>query len=229
MNKNKFFMAGNWKMNVPSSDAKVFVEEIIESINEIKNVDVLVCPPFTSIASAKEGLNGFLRVMVGAQNFYPEKSGAYTGEISAIMLREMGVTHVIVGHSERRAYFYEANDFINKKVIAAISNSLVPILCVGETIEQRRAGNAFNVVEEQLLSCLKDVHIDSCYVVSAGSANAASFVAKQKGRNKRFYCEHSKDPEYFGVKSLVESGSLFGSQAARISSAMRLMTSGRAV
>ena len=161
MNKNKFFMAGNWKMNVPSSDAKALVEEIVESINDIKNVDVLVCPPFTSIASAKEGLNGSLRVMVGAQNFYPEKSGAYTGEISAIMLREMGVTHVIVGHSERRAYFYEANDFINKKVIAAISNSLVPILCVGETIEQRRAGNAFNVVEEQLLSCLKDVHIDS--------------------------------------------------------------------
>lgn len=161
MNKNKFFMAGNWKMNVPSSDAKSLVEEIVESINYIKNVDVLVCPPFTSIASAKEGLNGSLRVMVGAQNFYPEKSGAYTGEISAIMLREIGVTHVIVGHSERRAYFSEANDFINKKVIAAISNSLVPILCVGETIEQRRAGDAFNVVEEQLLSCLKDVHIDS--------------------------------------------------------------------
>ena len=90
------------------------VEEI--AINDIKNVDV---QPFTSIAS-KKGLNDSLRVMVGAQNFYPEKSGAYTGEISAIMLREIGVTHVIVGHSERRAYFSEANDFINKKVIAAI-------------------------------------------------------------------------------------------------------------
>ena len=76
MNKNKFFMAGNWKMNVPSSDAKALVEEIVESINDIKNVDVLVCPPFTSIAS-KKGLNDSLRVMVGAQNFYPEKSGAY--------------------------------------------------------------------------------------------------------------------------------------------------------
>ena len=96
MNKNKFFMAGNWKMDVPSSDAKALVEEI--TINDIKNVDVLVCLPFTSIAS-KKGLNDSLRVMVGAQNFYPEKSGAYTGEISAIMLREIGVTHVIVGHT----------------------------------------------------------------------------------------------------------------------------------
>ena len=99
-------MAGNWKMDVPSSDAKALVEEIVESINDIKNVDV---PPFTSIAS-KKGLNDSLRVMVGAQNFYPEKSGTYTGEISAIMLRE--------GHSYNcRAYFSEANDFINKKVI----------------------------------------------------------------------------------------------------------------
>ena len=87
MNKNKFFMAGNWKMDVPSSDAKALVEEI--TINDIKNVDV---PPFTSIAS-KKGLNDSLRVMVGAQNFYPEKSGAYTGEISAIMLHEIGVTN----------------------------------------------------------------------------------------------------------------------------------------
>ncbi len=98
-------MAGNWKMN---SDAKALVEEIVESINDIKNVDVLVCLPFTSIAS-KKGLNDSLKVMVGAQNFYPEKSGAYTGEISAIMLSEIGVTHVIVGHRERRAYFSETN------------------------------------------------------------------------------------------------------------------------
>ena len=82
-------MAGNWKMDVPSSDAKALVEEIVESINDIKNVDVFVCPPFTSIAS-KKGLFDFLRVMVGAQNFYPEKSGIYTGEISAIMLHEIG-------------------------------------------------------------------------------------------------------------------------------------------
>ena len=100
------------------------VEEIVESINDIKNVDVFICPPFTSIAS-KKGLNDSLRVMVGAQNFYPEKSVAYTGEISAIILRE--------GHScNCRAYFSEANDFKNKKVIAAISNSLVKILCVCE-------------------------------------------------------------------------------------------------
>ena len=98
MNKNKFFMAGNWKMNVTSSDAKALVEEIVESINDIKNIDVLICPSFTSIAS-KKGVNDSLRVMVGAQNFYPEKSGTYTGEISAIMLREIGVTHVIVGHT----------------------------------------------------------------------------------------------------------------------------------
>ena len=102
MNKNKFFMAGNWKMNVPSSDAKSLVEEIVESINYIKNVDVLVCPPFTSIASAKKGLNGSMRVMVGAQNFYPEKSGAYTGEISAIMLHEIGVTNDFIKKTRYR-------------------------------------------------------------------------------------------------------------------------------
>jgi triosephosphate isomerase len=126
-------------------------------VRQISQVDVLLCPPFTSIHAARNAVGGQCNVFLGAQNFYPEKDGAFTGEVSAVMLRELGVSHVIIGHSERRSYFGENNDFINKKVRFALSNSLVPILCVGETIDQRKNGLAFSSVRAQIAEGLMNI------------------------------------------------------------------------
>jgi triosephosphate isomerase len=146
----KYLIAGNWKMNVSSSDARQLIANIIDKVAKITKVSILVCPPSVSIQATRDSLSETSGIFIGAQNFYPERNGAYTGEISAIMLRELGVSHVIVGHSERRMYFNEDDKFINRKVRCALANSLIPILCVGETADQRKSGKEFDVIESQL-------------------------------------------------------------------------------
>ncbi|MDR2737592.1 MAG: triose-phosphate isomerase [Puniceicoccales bacterium] len=152
----KYLIAGNWKMNVPSSDAGPLVSELVDEIRNVQKVDVLLCPPFTSIQVAKSAI-GPCNILVGAQNFFPEKDGAFTGEISAVMLRDLGVSHVIIGHSERRIHFGEDDNLINRKVKFALSNNLIPILCVGEAIDQRKVGRAFDVVQKQIEGALRGV------------------------------------------------------------------------
>jgi triosephosphate isomerase len=136
-------------MNKTAGDGIALTKDIATEIGRIGSVDVVLCPPFTALESVAKALEG-QSVKLGAQNMHPEKSGAYTGEVSAEMLRALFVSHVILGHSERRTYFAETDAFINKKVVAALANQLKPILCVGETLAEREAGATLTVVQRHV-------------------------------------------------------------------------------
>lgn len=144
----KPIIAGNWKMNKTYSEAKALLEEI-KALELSEDVEAVVCPPFTNIALAKELLEG-TNVKVGAQNAYPKDSGAFTGEVSVAFLKDLAVDYVILGHSERREYFKESDQDINEKVKAVLSHGLVPILCCGETLEERESGKEKEKVKSQI-------------------------------------------------------------------------------
>lgn len=143
-------------MNKNAAESVALIEEVVQVVGNETSVGVVVCPPYTSLDCASKAVAN-ATVGVGAQNMYFESSGAFTGEISAEMLRHLRVDWVILGHSERRAIFCEDDALINLKVKAALANSLKPILCVGETIEEREAGATLKVVETQLTEGLKDI------------------------------------------------------------------------
>ena len=144
----RYFIAGNWKMNNTASKAVELINGINAQIAGETSVDVAVCPTFTALDAASKALAGS-NVKLGAQNMYTKASGAYTGEISAEMLKEFNCTYVILGHSERREYFKETDAFINEKVKVVLENGMKPILCVGEKLEEREVGNTIAVVSKQ--------------------------------------------------------------------------------
>ena len=148
-------IAGNWKMNTTVSEAIKLVNEMRSQLDEITNVDKVICPPFISLAPVKELIKGS-SVKLGAQNLYFEEKGAYTGEISPPMLAEL-CEFVIIGHSERRHYFNETGEIVNKKIRAALGAGLKPILCIGERLEENEAGRTEEVVTEQLKSSLAGI------------------------------------------------------------------------
>lgn len=151
----KHLMAANWKMNKTTSEAVAFINELLPLLEGVKDTEIVICPPFTLLSEMKRTLKGHDDIELGAQNFFWAEKGAYTGEISAAMLKDVGCSHVIVGHSERRHIFGEKDDDIHKKIDAALAAGLIPILCAGETLEEREAGKAFNVVEKQLENALQ--------------------------------------------------------------------------
>jgi len=148
-------IAGNWKMNTTLTEAIKLVNAMLPRLEEVNNVDILLCPPFISLAAVKGLLEGS-PVKLGAQNLYFAEKGAYTGEISPLMLKEL-CEFVIIGHSERRQYFNETGEIVNKKLQAALKTGLKPILCVGERLEENEAGRAEEVVTGQMESSLAGI------------------------------------------------------------------------
>ena len=155
----KKIIAGNWKMNKTVAESIELVEELQRLHADQTAVDVVVCPPYTSLKSVSDILSN-TQIHVGSQNISAEDSGAYTGEISHEMLKELYVRYVIIGHSERREYFQESDDLINRKVLKALEKNLKPILCVGESLEQRESGITEEVVEKQIRLGLRDINPD---------------------------------------------------------------------
>lgn len=144
----RLIIAGNWKMNMTVAEALALVQDLKRELKDIKEVDIVVCPPFTALSEvSKSILSSNLRL--GAQNMSEHNIGAYTGEIAAGMLKEFSVRYVILGHSERRQYQRESNDLISRKTKAAHAASIRPIVCIGETLEERESGKTHDVLETQ--------------------------------------------------------------------------------
>ena len=158
------FVAGNWKMNTTVAQASVLVREMKERLDRIEGVEKVLCPPFISLAVIGELLRG-TSIKVGAQNMYFEEKGAYTGEVSPQMLSEL-CDFVILGHSERRQYFGETDEVVNKKVGAALKSGLSPILCVGERLEEKEAGNTDEVVTRQVRGALRGIESPKGLVIA---------------------------------------------------------------
>ena len=153
--KRKAIIAGNWKMNKTASEAAVLVDELIPAVKDA-SCEVVICTPYTDLVTAVEKTKG-TNIHVGAENVHFEKSGAFTGEISADMLVDLGVEYVIVGHSERRQYFAETDQTVNKRTLAALNAGLKVILCVGESLQQREEGVTEELVRMQTKIALRDV------------------------------------------------------------------------
>lgn len=148
-NVRRPLIAGNWKMNKTASEAIDLIKEIERAVGTQTDVGVAICPPFTVLEACGRALDGS-NVQLGAQNMYPASEGAFTGEVSPVMLRDLFCNFVILGHSERREYFGEDDAFINRKVLAALESSLKPILCVGESLDEREADQTLAVVRRQI-------------------------------------------------------------------------------
>ncbi|NCD22943.1 MAG: triose-phosphate isomerase [Spartobacteria bacterium] len=149
----KKIVAGNWKMNMTTAEAAALVNALKADLANFREVEVVVCPPFTALSTVSELVQG-THIDLGAQNMHWEKNGAYTGEICAGMLRELYCHYVILGHSERRQYFGETDAIVNRKTKAALASSLHPIVCVGETLQEREAGKVEEVITTQVKGSL---------------------------------------------------------------------------
>src|SRR6476620_9987531 len=153
----KKIVAANWKMNMTQAESARFVEWMLLDLGDITDVEVVIVPPFTAIVKVMEALGKAQNIKVGAQNMYWEKGGAFTGEISAAMLRDLFVRYVVLGHSERRHLLGETDEIVNRKVRAALEATLRPIVCIGETLDQRERGDVEKVLGRQLHGSLANL------------------------------------------------------------------------
>ncbi|MDE1921354.1 MAG: triose-phosphate isomerase [Candidatus Omnitrophica bacterium] len=150
----KPIIAGNWKLNKTPHEAILLTDELKRELVDVEGVDIVLCPPFIDLADVKEALIDH-NIALGAQNLFWEDAGAFTGEISAPMLKDLGVAYVIIGHSERRQYFHETNETVSKRLRAALKHGLNPIVCVGENLAQREANQTFDIIKDHCEGSLK--------------------------------------------------------------------------
>lgn len=155
MNARTPLIAGNWKMFKTCAEAVATAAALVKQTADVSGRDVMIAPPFTALYPVSEILAGS-RVVLGAQNLFWEKEGAYTGEISAAMLASAGCRYVIIGHSERRQYFNETDDTVNRRIQAALKGALIPVFCVGESEKERDGGQTFSVLDKQVKNGLKN-------------------------------------------------------------------------
>ena len=161
----KIIIAGNWKMHKTNEEAEKLARGLLERVKPRDGVKMVLCPPFTALERVSKVIEGSF-IELGAQNLFYEKEGAYTGEISPLMLRSVGCQYVIIGHSERRKFFKETDELINRKIKSAMEEGLIPIFCVGETLEERERGKAQVVVERQVREGLKDIDREGEVVIA---------------------------------------------------------------
>lgn len=202
----KPIIAGNWKMNNTIDEAINLVEELKELVKDAK-CDVVVCPTFLSLPAVVKKCEG-TNIMVGAQNMHYEDAGAFTGEVSPRMLKDLGVKFVIIGHSERRQYFNETDETVNKKLKAAFAHEIMPILCVGETLEQRELGITEEVLAAQIKQDLRD--LTEAQVKELVIAYEPIWAI---GTGKTATAEDANDTIGF-IRSIV--GKLYGEEAANL-------------
>ncbi|MBI4684834.1 MAG: triose-phosphate isomerase [Nitrospirae bacterium] len=157
------FIAANWKMNKTIPETKGFVNEFILAVKDVASTDIVIAPPFTSLSTASELIRG-TGIKLAAQDVFYEEKGAFTGEISPVMLLDSGCSYVIIGHSERRQYFGESDEIINKKIKASRKNALGVIFCIGESLEQREAGKTFDVLKQEIENGLRDVVMENIVI-----------------------------------------------------------------
>lgn len=206
-------VAGNWKMHGNQAEAAALVEGIVKGLNEVKKTDVVICPPFILIPLVKEKLAGG-KVAWGGQNLNVNTQGAYTGEVSGPMLADYGCRYVIVGHSERRALYGESNEVVADKFRAAQAAGLIPILCVGETLEEREGGKTEDVVARQL----------DAVIAKAGIAALAKSVLAYEpvwaiGTGKTASPQQAQDVHRFIRERLVQ-------QDAKVANELRILYGG---
>lgn len=152
----KTIIAGNWKMHKTLKEGQELVVALRRELYQVENIDIVVCPPFTSLSYLADALETS-NIMIGAQDVYWQEEGAFTGEVSAVMLKDAGCKYVIIGHSERRQFFGETNQAVNNKLKAALKQGLTPIVCVGESLKEREAGKTFGVLEDHINNGLSEI------------------------------------------------------------------------
>jgi triosephosphate isomerase len=157
MNKQRVpILAGNWKMNMTATQARELASKLLTLVSGVKDRDIVLAPPYTALQTVGETIKGS-NIALAAQNLHWEDKGAYTGEVSAEMLLDLGCKYVIIGHSERRQFFGETDETVNKKLRKALDRGLLPIVCVGESLQEREAGRANAVIEHQITGVLKNI------------------------------------------------------------------------
>nr|HID59161.1 triose-phosphate isomerase [Desulfobacterales bacterium] len=162
MADRKPFIAGNWKMYKTGPEAAELAEELKKLVCDVNGVDIMIAPPFTALGTVYEIIKGS-NIQLGGQNLFWKTEGAYTGEISPSMLRSAGCSYVIIGHSERRQHFGETDETISKKIRAALDAELKPILCIGESLEERESNQTYSVLDNQLERCLQGLTSDDIH------------------------------------------------------------------